>query len=37
MGYRPVEAERAVEHLGKRVEAEPVSDLLRAALAFLTA
>lgn len=37
MGYRPAEAERAVEHLGKRVEAEPVSDLLRAALAFLTA
>lgn len=37
MGYRPAEAERAVQHLGKRVEAEPVSDLLRAALAFLTA
>jgi holliday junction DNA helicase RuvA len=37
MGYRPAEAERAVEHLGKRVDAEPVSDLLRAALAFLTA
>jgi holliday junction DNA helicase RuvA len=36
MGYRPAEAERAVQHLGKRVEAEPVSDLLRAALAFLT-
>jgi Holliday junction DNA helicase RuvA len=36
MGYRPVEAERAVEHLGKRVDAEPLSDLLRAALAFLT-
>jgi Holliday junction DNA helicase RuvA len=37
MGYRPAEAERAVEHLGKRVEGEPVSDLLRAALGFLTA
>jgi Holliday junction DNA helicase RuvA len=37
MGYRPNEAERAVAHLGKRVESEPVSDLLRAALAFLTA
>lgn len=37
MGYRPNEAERAVAHLGKRVESEPVSDLLRAALGFLTA
>lgn len=36
MGYRPNEAERAVEHLGKRVDSEPVSELLRAALAFLT-
>lgn len=36
MGYRPAEAERAVQHLGKRVESDPVSDLLRAALAFLT-
>ena len=36
MGYRPAEAERAVQHLGKRVDAEPLSDLLRAALAFLT-
>jgi Holliday junction DNA helicase RuvA len=36
MGYRPGEAERAVEQLGKRVDSEPVSDLLRAALAFLT-
>jgi Holliday junction DNA helicase RuvA len=36
MGYRPAEAERAVEHLGKRVESDPLSDLLRAALAFLT-
>lgn len=36
MGYRPAEAERAVQHLGHRVDAEPVSDLLRAALAFLT-
>ena len=40
MGYRPAEAERAVEHLGKRLtgtEPEPLSDLLRSALAFLTA
>ncbi len=37
MGYRPAEAERAVKHLGKRVEAEAMGDLLRAALAFLTA
>ena len=37
MGYRPAEAERAVEHLGKRVDSEPLSDLLRSALAFLTA
>jgi holliday junction DNA helicase RuvA len=36
MGYRPAEAERAVEHLGKRVDAEALSDLLRSALAFLT-
>jgi Holliday junction DNA helicase RuvA len=37
MGYRPGEAERAVQHLGKRVEGEPMGELLRAALAFLTA
>jgi Holliday junction DNA helicase RuvA len=37
MGYRPAEAERAVKHLGKRVEAEAMGDLLRSALAFLTA
>jgi Holliday junction DNA helicase RuvA len=37
MGYRPAEAERAVAHLGKRVDAEPLSDLLRSALAFLMA
>jgi Holliday junction DNA helicase RuvA len=36
MGYRPAEAERAVQHLGKRVESEALSDLLRGALAFLT-
>ena len=36
MGYRPAESERAVEHLGKRVDSEPLSDLLRSALAFLT-
>jgi holliday junction DNA helicase RuvA len=37
MGYRPVEADRAVQHLGPRVDSEPLSDLLRSALAFLTA
>jgi holliday junction DNA helicase RuvA len=37
MGYRPAEAERAVEHLGKRVDTDALSDLLRSALAFLTA
>lgn len=37
MGYRPAEAERAVAHLAKRVDVEPLSDLLRSALAFLTA
>lgn len=37
MGYRPGEAERAVQHLGARVSSEPLGDLLRAALAFLTA
>jgi Holliday junction DNA helicase RuvA len=37
MGYRPGEAERAVQHLGKRVDGEPLGELLRAALAFLTA
>lgn len=36
MGYRATEAERAVEHLGKRLDSEPLSDLLRSALAFLT-
>ena len=36
MGYRPAEAERAVESLGDRVSAEPLPSLLRAALAVLT-
>lgn len=36
MGYRPAEAERAVKSLGDRVGQEPVSDLLREALAHLT-
>jgi Holliday junction DNA helicase RuvA len=35
MGYRPSEAERAVRALGDRVGREPLSDLLRAALAQL--
>jgi Holliday junction DNA helicase RuvA len=36
MGYRPAEAERAVESLGDQVSAEPLPSLLRAALAVLT-
>jgi Holliday junction DNA helicase RuvA len=35
MGYRPAEAERAVAALGGRVEAEPLADLVREALAVL--
>jgi Holliday junction DNA helicase RuvA len=35
MGYRPAEAERAVTALGARVEAEPLADLVREALAVL--
>ena len=37
MGYRPGEAERAVQALGPRVGAEPLGDLLREALAALSA
>lgn len=36
MGYRPAEAERAVQALGPRVGAEPLGDLLREALASLS-
>lgn len=36
MGYRPAEAERAVKALGDRVDAEPMGELLKAALAHLT-
>ncbi|MFO0565183.1 MAG: Holliday junction branch migration protein RuvA [Polyangiaceae bacterium] len=36
MGYRPAEADRAVRALGDRVGKEPLSDLLRQALAQLT-
>ncbi len=36
MGYKPVEAEAAVASLETRVGHEPISDLLRAALAFLS-
>jgi Holliday junction DNA helicase RuvA len=35
MGYRPAEAERAIAHLGGRVDTEPVQALVREALAFL--
>lgn len=37
MGYRPAEAERAVQTLGPRVGSEPLSTLLRDALALLSA
>ena len=36
MGYRPNEAERAVAGLGERVEAQPIADSLREALALLS-
>lgn len=36
MGYKPAEAEAAVASLEGRLGAEPISDLLRAALAFLS-
>ena len=36
MGYRAAEAERAVEALGGRVNREPLAELLREALAWLT-
>lgn len=36
MGYRPAEAERAVQLLGPRVGSEPLSDLLRQALSELS-
>jgi holliday junction DNA helicase RuvA len=35
MGYRPAEADRAVAALGARVDAEPLADLVREALAVL--
>jgi Holliday junction DNA helicase RuvA len=35
MGYRPSEADRAVEVLKERVDAEPLQELLREALAIL--
>lgn len=35
MGYKPAEAEAAVKPLEPRLGAEPISDLLREALAFL--
>jgi holliday junction DNA helicase RuvA len=36
MGYRPGEAERAIAGLGTRVKSEPLGDLVRDALAFLS-
>ena len=36
MGYKSTEAERAVKSLGETVEALPMAESLRAALAFLT-
>jgi Holliday junction DNA helicase RuvA len=35
MGYRPAEADRAIVHLGSRVQTEPVQVLVREALAIL--
>src|SRR5690606_28759783 len=35
MGYKPAEAEAAVTPLESRLGSEPISDLLREALAFL--
>lgn len=35
MGYRPSEADRAIVHLGGRVDSEPVQVLVREALAVL--
>lgn len=35
LGFRPTEADRAVAALGERVEAEPLSELVRAALGLL--
>jgi holliday junction DNA helicase RuvA len=35
MGYRPAEAERAILHLGARIDTEPVQILVREALAVL--
>jgi holliday junction DNA helicase RuvA len=35
MGYKPAEAEKAIEPLKERLGKEPISDLLRAALAEL--
>jgi Holliday junction DNA helicase RuvA len=36
MGYRPAEADRALTTLGERVEAAPLDDLVREALAVLS-
>jgi Holliday junction DNA helicase RuvA len=35
MGYRPAEADRAILHLGGRIDSEPVQILVREALAVL--
>ncbi|EYF08086.1 Holliday junction branch migration protein RuvA [Chondromyces apiculatus] len=36
MGYRPLEAERALTALGARIEKEPLDDLIREALGLLS-
>jgi Holliday junction DNA helicase RuvA len=36
MGYKPAEAERAIDELGDRVGSEPLGDLVREALRFLS-
>lgn len=36
MGYKPAEAERAIEHLGAKASELPLPDVLKEALAFLS-
>ena len=36
MGYRPNEADRAVAALSDRIDAQPIGQSVRDALAFLT-
>ncbi len=36
MGYRAIEADRAIEHLGDKVETAPLGELVREALLYLS-